>query len=86
MCATAENHWMIQMLSEDIKSIIRALEPSPGRRVDTKPQARGAAFISNLNSCAQQALRECAPCRGSRAHRSTVRVATIEAYRREGWL
>ena len=44
VCATAGNHWMIQMLSQDIKSIIRALDPSPGRRVDTKPQARGASL------------------------------------------
>ena len=57
MGATAENHWMIQMLSEDIKSIIHALEPSPGRRADTHPRRREAqAFILNLNSCAQQAL------------------------------
>ena len=79
---------MIQMLSEDIKSIIRALEPSPGRRADTHPRRREAqAFILNLNSCAQhpEALGRARPLR--KVHSGTPSAkGKFEAYRREGWL
>ena len=52
MGTTAENHWMIQMLSHDIQSITCALKH--GLREDGQVrmlEKEAQAFIANLESC-----------------------------------
>ena len=87
MGTTAKTHWMIQMLSHDIQSITCALKHRLRRDGEIRiPEKEVQGFISNLDSCAEQAMAlEHVPL-ATNAPRDAVGEGTVDAFRRAGCL